>query len=170
MADTKTHVLEDDHILFHLHQLVATFKEFNCLITCHMNDFITSDTLENTKDERLTLEESLKNKTHMLSFSHFNNVDGGGCFLLHQDNNDDNSCCKCFSYQTNNSCCYCSYLKTERREEKKKINSFLSPKKEHEILHLSDFLKGFSQDLEISKVRLFLSIVIYPRFEPPILV
>ena len=121
-----------------LDELVGVVTRFSTLIQSHLNEFFTSDIWQKTLTERQDLLRFLADKDgeHKKKFSR---------------------CCYFYSSVSRSSDeshhRFCKQRVVDKpRPHTKKKNSFLSLKKEHEVLRLSSLLKDIDDETNCRKV------------------
>lgn len=123
-----------------LDELVGIVARFSVIIKCHLNEFFTSNIWEKTSVERQELIQFLtendgENKKKFWRCCYFYSSDGKRqChrFCKQQQRTVEQSC--------------------DSQNKNKKMNSFLSLKKEHEVLCLSKLLKDIADETNCHKV------------------
>lgn len=128
-----------------LDELVGIVARFSVIIKCHLNEFFISNIWEKTTVERDELHQ----------------------FLTEDDGENKKKfwrCCYSYSSDGKQHCHrFCKQQQRRRRtgnqscdpqveNKKKKMNSFLSLKKEHEVLCLSSLLKDVADETNCQKV------------------
>lgn len=127
-----------------LDELVGIVARFSMIIKCHLNEFFTSNIWERTSVERQELLQ----------------------FLTENDGENKKKfwrCCYFYSFDGKRQCHrFCKQQQEQRpvdqsrdaqdKNKEKKMNSFLSLKKEHEVLCLSNILKDIADETNCRKV------------------
>ena len=115
-----------------LDELLRIISRFQTLIQSHLNDFITSNMAQKTLVERKDLQE----------------------FLASESENKKEFWRCCYFYNNLESQQQCHPLCKQRvAKQQKRTNSFLSSKKEHEVIRLASLLKDLTDENKCKKVR-----------------
>lgn len=144
-AEGWSEIVSLDSMYDELDSLLSLYERFSQIIDAHLNDFFSSNLWERTSEQRCLLTSQLSYK----------------CEATTADNRDHLKLPSCCSSRDQESlhCRYC--LKEERKLDDEikadpaastNANKFLTQKKEHEVLVLSDVINKISKDTQCKKV------------------
>lgn len=139
-------MLSLDYSRKELEALASSYQTFYRLINSHLNDFFSCNLSESISEETLLLKSQLESATTTNGYDRSNMTLPTCCF----------TCDKTFSC-----CCYCIHnTKTSDKNDKdfssdgksKNVNKFLTEKKEHEVITLSEVITKIALDTKSHKV------------------
>ena len=136
-----------------LEELIKTITKFSTIVQSHLNDFIISEVWSNTRNTREELSKQLekgKLDNTMPCCYYYEPVNTSETNMDFHGSDSPNLNCgtqrKCHRY------CKKRYVDTQTNDNEKNLNTFLTVKKEHEVVCLSSLLNDVADESSCRKV------------------